>query len=66
MCFGVPAKVVSLGDKMTIMLRGRERQVIPMCDARPGDTVLITQGVATAVLSAEEAEELEKIFHGSD
>ena len=62
MCFGVPAKVVAIGEKMTIELNGQEREVIPMCDAKPGDTVLITQGVATSTVSKEEAEELEKIF----
>lgn len=63
MCFGVPAQVLSCGEKMTVRIRGAAREVISMCEASPGDFVLISQGVATAVLSPEEAKELGRVFN---
>ena len=66
MCFGVPAKVISAGEKLVVEMKGITREVIPMCPAKKGDSVLITQGVATSIITAEEAFELENLLNGSD
>lgn len=66
MCFGVPAKVISVGEKLTVLIKGSEREVIAMCEAKVGDTVLISQGVATSTVTPKEAEELEKMLNAGD
>lgn len=65
MCIAIPARVVSVdADGAEVEMRGRRRRVstILQPDLRPGESVLISNGMIVERLSEDEAAERDEIF----
>jgi hydrogenase assembly chaperone HypC/HupF len=64
-CIAIPARVVSVdADGAEVEMRGRRRRVstILQPDLRPGESVLISNGMIVERLSEDEAAERDEIF----
>lgn len=65
MCVGLPARVEEIDDGMAVIdATGAKRKVSVelINDLNPGDYVMIHAGIAIAKITAEEAQETEKVM----
>lgn len=65
MCVGLPAKVESIHDGMAVVNATGARREISIeliKDLKPGDYVMIHAGMAIGRITADEAEETQKIM----
>ncbi|HVP06154.1 MAG TPA: HypC/HybG/HupF family hydrogenase formation chaperone [Dehalococcoidia bacterium] len=65
MCVAIPGRVISVdGDGALVEIRARRRRVLTVLlpDVRPGEMVLISNGMIVERLSEDEASERDAIF----
>ena len=67
MCLAIPAKVVGLnGKKLVVEQSGMTREVLNAVGARPGEFVLLQQGMAVEKISEKEAKETLRLWAESE
>ena len=67
MCLAIPAKVVEVkGQRLVVAQGDLKREVLKAVDAKPGEYVLLQQGMAVEKIGEKEALETIRLWNESE